>query len=130
LRSGTARRLRGRVDLVMGGSNWWSIPQWPPTAYTRWAEAANAAIAAHAPGVFGRYVGAPVAHAAIAGEFSCPMPELVGCQNSIGLWNAAVFRSPAVDRCLLCWGPVDCTQASVSSGFSRLGHSPPAPPIE
>jgi hypothetical protein len=54
----------------------------------------------------------------------------VGCQNSIGLWNAAVFRSPAVDRCLLCWGPVDCTQASVSSGFSRLGHSPPAPPIE
>jgi putative transposase len=26
----------------------------------------------------------------------------VGCQNSIGLWNAAVFRSPAVDRCLLC----------------------------
>jgi hypothetical protein len=54
----------------------------------------------------------------------------VGCQNSIGLWNAAVFRSPAVDRCLLCWGPVDCTQASVSSGSSRLGHSPPAPPIE
>jgi AcrR family transcriptional regulator len=51
----------------------------------------------------------------------------VGCQNSIGLWNAAVFRSPAVDRCLLCWGPVDCTQASVSSGFSRLGHSLPAP---
>jgi hypothetical protein len=31
----------------------------------------------------------------------------VGCQNSIGLWNVAVFRSPAVDRCLLCWGPVD-----------------------
>jgi hypothetical protein len=27
-------------------------------------------------------------------------------------------------------GTADCTQASVSSGFSRLGNSPPAPPIE
>jgi predicted amidohydrolase len=76
MRSGTARRLRGRVDLVMGGSNWWNVPEWPPTAYTRRAEAANAATAARAPSVFGRYVGAPVVHAAIAGTFSCPMPEL------------------------------------------------------
>ena len=75
MRSGTARRLRGRVDLVMGGSNWWSIPQWPPRAYTARAEVANAANAAAAPTVFGRYVGAPVVHAAIAGDFSCPMPE-------------------------------------------------------
>ena len=78
MRSGTARRLRGCVDLVMGGSNWWSIPRWPPAAYTRRAEAANAATAARAPSVFGRYVGAPVAHAAITGAFSCPMPELPG----------------------------------------------------
>jgi predicted amidohydrolase len=76
MRSGTARRLRGRVDLVMGGSNWWSIPRWPPTAYSRRAEAANAATAERAPRLFGRYVGAPVLHAAITGAFSCPMPEL------------------------------------------------------
>jgi predicted amidohydrolase len=76
MRSGTARRLRGRVDLVMGGSNWWSIPHWPPAAFTRRAEAANGATAARAPAVFGRYVGAPVVHAAITGTFSCPMPEL------------------------------------------------------
>jgi predicted amidohydrolase len=76
MRSATARRLRGRVDLVMGGSNWWSVPQWPPAAYTRRAEAANAALAARAPSVFGRLVGAPVVHAAIAGAFSCRMPEL------------------------------------------------------
>lgn len=76
MRSATARRLRGRVDLVMGGSNWWSIPAWPPAAYTRRAEVANAATAARAPSVFGRYVGAPVAHGAITGAFSCPMPEL------------------------------------------------------
>jgi len=76
MRSATARRLRGRVDLVMGGSNWWSVPQWPPRAYSRRAEAANAANTVRAPAVFGRYVGAPVAHGAIAGAFACPMPEL------------------------------------------------------
>ena len=76
MRSATARRLQGRVDLVMGGSNWWNIPPWPPKAYTRRAETANAAMAAHAPAVFGRYIGAPIVHGAISGSFSCPTPEL------------------------------------------------------
>jgi predicted amidohydrolase len=76
MRSATARRLRGRVDLVLGGSNWWTIPRWPPAAYTRRAEAANAALAARAPAVFGRYIGAPIVHAAITGRFECPLPEL------------------------------------------------------
>jgi predicted amidohydrolase len=82
MRNATARRLRGRVDLVMGGSNWWSIPAWPPKAYTRRAETANAAVAAHAPTVFGRYVGAPIVHGAISGSFSCPMPELPALRYS------------------------------------------------
>lgn len=77
MRSATARRLRGRVDLVMGGSNWWTVPSWatrlPPT---RGAETANAALAALAPTAFGRYVGAPVVHAANAGRFECRMPEM------------------------------------------------------
>lgn len=76
MRSGTARRLRSRVDLVMGGSNWWSIPAWPPAAVTSRLENANIALAKTAPSVFGRYVGAPVAHGAIAGKFECPLPEL------------------------------------------------------
>ena len=76
MRSATARRLRGRVDLVLGGSNWWTVPRWPSAGYTRRAEQANAALAARAPRLFGRYVGAPVVHAAIAGSFECPMPEL------------------------------------------------------
>lgn len=75
MRAQTARRLRGRVDLVLGGSNWWSIPVWTPQRYTAGAQRANAANAAGAPAQFGRYVGAPVVHAAIAGEFGCPLPE-------------------------------------------------------
>jgi predicted amidohydrolase len=32
MRTQTARRLRGQVDVVVGGSLWLSIPPWPPRA--------------------------------------------------------------------------------------------------
>ena len=76
MRSATARRLRGRVDLVLGGSNWWCLPTWLPGPYRRRADAANDALAARAPAIFGRFVGAPVVHGAIAGAFECRLPEL------------------------------------------------------
>lgn len=75
MRRPTVERLRGRVDLVVGGSNWWSIPEWPPAGITRRMERANAYRAVAAPASFGRLVGAPVVHGAICGEFRCPMPE-------------------------------------------------------
>ena len=37
MRAQTAARLRGRVDLVVGGSGWWSVPPWPPTAVNQTA---------------------------------------------------------------------------------------------
>lgn len=72
MRSQTVRRLRGRVDLVLGGSAWWSIPAWPPAAVTRRWEAANRQIATTAAPAFARLMGAPVVHASHCGEFSCP----------------------------------------------------------
>lgn len=78
MRTDTARRLTGRVDLVVGGSNWWSIPAWPPRAVTRRLEAKNVRTALRAPSTFGRFVGAPVVHGAICGEAVCAMPELPG----------------------------------------------------
>jgi hypothetical protein len=60
----------------VGGSNWWSVPRWPPAAVTGRMEAANARTARRAPAVFGRWVGAPVVHAAICGGLRCPWPEL------------------------------------------------------
>jgi len=74
IRSGTARRLRGRVDVVVGGSCWSSVPAWRPHAVTRRWEAANAVNAAQAPRTFARVVGAPVVHAAHCGEVACRMP--------------------------------------------------------
>lgn len=76
MRSATARRLAGRVDVVIGGSNWWSVPAWPPRELTRRMEARNARTALRAPAAFAPLVGAPVVHAAICGNVRCRMPEL------------------------------------------------------
>lgn len=74
MRSGTARRLRGRVDLVVGGSAWWSLPPWPPRAITRRLEAANARTAAEVVPAMARAVGAPIVHAAHCGQVESALP--------------------------------------------------------
>lgn len=72
MRTQTVTRLAGRVDLVLGGSGWWSIPvEWP---FMKGVEMRNHRRATTAPQVFARHVGAPVVHAAHAGEFSCRFP--------------------------------------------------------
>ncbi|QDQ97148.1 carbon-nitrogen hydrolase family protein [Tomitella fengzijianii] len=74
MRTGTARRLRGRVDLMMTGSGWWTVPQWRPRGlFERW-EARNEATARRAAADFSRYVGAPLVHAAHCGPVDCRMP--------------------------------------------------------
>jgi hypothetical protein len=60
--------------LVVGGSGWWSIPEWPPRSITRRMEARNARTAATVAERFARLVGAPVIHAACAGPLECDMP--------------------------------------------------------
>lgn len=76
MRTQTARRLRGRVDLLVGGSAWWSVPPWPPRALTRRFEARNAANAAKAAPSMARLVGAPIVHASHSGAIASPMPGL------------------------------------------------------
>ncbi len=74
MRAPTARRLRGRVDLVVGGSCWWSVPPWPPVSVTRRWEATNARTAAFVAERFALLVGAPVVHSAHVGSVSCLLP--------------------------------------------------------
>jgi predicted amidohydrolase len=76
MRSQTAARLAGNVDLVLAGSGWWSIPLWPPRALTRRLQAANLRRALLAPSRFASYVGAPLVHAAHSGVLNCPWPLL------------------------------------------------------
>ncbi|MBJ7458747.1 MAG: carbon-nitrogen hydrolase family protein [Thermoleophilaceae bacterium] len=74
IRSQTARRLAGRVEIVVGGSCWWTVPSWHPHTLTRRMESANELNAVRAAPRFARLVGAPVVHAAHCGPIECPMP--------------------------------------------------------
>jgi deaminated glutathione amidase len=76
MRTQTAARLRGKADLIVGGSGWWSIPTYPPRPLLRSLERRNSERATRAPARFAEYVGAPVVHAAHAGRLSCPVPGL------------------------------------------------------
>jgi predicted amidohydrolase len=76
MRTQTVHRLRGRIDLAMTGSGWWSVPCWHPSAIFRRLETRNAATAWRAAESFAGYVGAPVLHAAHAGSLRCRMPWL------------------------------------------------------
>jgi predicted amidohydrolase len=77
MRTRTVRRLRGRVDLALTGSGWWSFSEnWPPQGLWRRRERANHALAVRAAEEFALFIGAPVAHAAHCGELRCAMPWL------------------------------------------------------
>ena len=75
MRTQTVHRLRGRIDVALTGSGWWSVPQtWPPRTLMRRAEAGNRALARRAAQQFALFVGCPVVHAAHCGPLNCPMP--------------------------------------------------------
>jgi len=91
MRTQTVRRMRGRVDLVVGGSCWWSIPEWSPRAVFGRMEIGNAANAAKVASAFAELVGAPMVHAAHAGATECPMPWMPGLRYRGTLEGGAVI---------------------------------------
>ena len=71
IRSQTVYRLRGKVELMMTGSHWWSEPGWPfLRRYFKRQAKLNADHMYRAPGRFALLVGAPLLHAAHCGEIS------------------------------------------------------------
>jgi predicted amidohydrolase len=76
MRTMTTRRLRNQVDVIMGGSCWWSIPTNFPVVLQKLWEPANNHCSIAAIQDSARLIGAPVIHAAHCGEFECPMPGL------------------------------------------------------
>jgi predicted amidohydrolase len=91
MRTQTVRRLQGRVDLVVGGSGWWSIPRWPPIALSLRIERRNARLASTVAERFARFVGAPVVHAANAGPIECDLPAMPGVRYRGVLEGGAVI---------------------------------------
>jgi predicted amidohydrolase len=68
IRSRTARRLVGKVDLVVGGSCWWDMRLPVPPQYAE-DQAHLRNLLRQAPGDLARRLGVPVVHAAQFGEF-------------------------------------------------------------
>ena len=92
MRTQTVRRLRGRIDIALTGSGWWSLSEnWPPRAVMRRLEAKNHRLAVHAAKSFAAYVGAPVIHAAHAGRLECTMP-----------WSPLPYRGRFEGGALVC----------------------------
>ncbi len=79
VRNRTVRRLLGRVDLVVGGSCWWTVPQgWPPRHFWDWHHRKNLKVMTATPSTLSRLLGVPVVHAAHAGAFRGSMPWMPG----------------------------------------------------
>lgn len=74
----TARRLRGKVNLVVGGSCWWTLPEKRLPGFPQVLHERNLEILRETPARFARMVGAPVVHAAHAGEFEGFLPLFPG----------------------------------------------------
>jgi N-carbamoylputrescine amidase len=74
VRTQTARRLVGKVEMVVGGTCWWDIPrgQGLPTSLSD----RNRQILRETPSRFAKMVGAPVVHASHAGTFAGNSPWL------------------------------------------------------
>jgi len=79
IRTRTVQRLLGKVDLIVGGSCWWSIPSgWPPRSFWQWHHRKNRTLMSQTSATFSRLLGTPVIHAAHAGDFRASMPLMPG----------------------------------------------------
>lgn len=79
VRTRTVLRLRGKVDLLVGGSCWWTVPDRAiPAPGKRRAHVRNLEIMRETPVRMARLLGVPVIHAAHAQDFECRMPLLPG----------------------------------------------------
>lgn len=67
IRSQTAKRLRNKVNLVVGGSCWWTLPDDADSASPRWA--GNLKMLREAPPHMAKILGVPVIHGSHAGNF-------------------------------------------------------------
>jgi predicted amidohydrolase len=79
VRTRTVHRLRGKVDLLVGGSCWWTVPDRAiPLPGKGSAHRRNVEIMKETPSRMARLLGVPVVHAAHAGDFQASMPLLPG----------------------------------------------------
>lgn len=90
VRTRTVARLRGRVDLLVGGSCWWALPDRAvPLPGKRATSERNLQVMIDTPARMARLLGVPVVHSAHAGDFVCRMPLLPGLPYRSGFLGEA-----------------------------------------
>ncbi len=69
VRTATAKRMRGRVNMVVGGSCWWTVPDDTRSSEADARRQAGLELLQETPVRFARMLGVPVVHASHAGSF-------------------------------------------------------------
>jgi predicted amidohydrolase len=69
VRSRTAKRLFNRVEIVVGGSCWWSVPEGLPRSNLSNLRKKTHELMVETPGRFARMLGVYIVHAGHAGDF-------------------------------------------------------------
>ncbi|HQJ07395.1 MAG TPA: carbon-nitrogen hydrolase family protein [Deltaproteobacteria bacterium] len=83
VRNRTVNRLIGKVDCIVGGSCWWTVPMnWPLYSFWEWHHRINIKLMSTTPATLSRILGVAVVHAAHAGDFTGTMPLLPGVPYS------------------------------------------------
>lgn len=83
VRTQTARRLAGKVGMVVGGTCWWGMPK-RGLGLPQSLSEKNRQILHDTPRRFARMVGAPVVHASHAGNFMGKWPWMPGMPYESG----------------------------------------------
>jgi predicted amidohydrolase len=93
-RSATARRARGKVVAMLGGSCWWSFPDWLPVRrYFAREHQYNLQVAREMAGRMARAVGAPVAIAQHVGDYRSGSPLMPGVPyNTLGVGESQIVE--------------------------------------
>lgn len=126
IRSRTARRLLGRVNLVVSGSCWWTLPDDVDADNPR--RAANLKMLQEAPPRVARMLGVPVIHGShagkFAGNFSLELPDLPYDSSYLG--EAMIVDAQGNT---LAHRPLADGAGVVSAEISLNEHPTPSEPI-
>ena len=79
IRTQTAKRMLDKVDLLVGGSCWWTLPdRGIPLPFKQSMKEQNLSTMKDTPARMAKMLGVAVVHAAHAGEFACNVPWVPG----------------------------------------------------
>lgn len=111
IRNQTPRRMLGRVDLVLTGTHWWTVPtNWGPVRrLLSWVERTNRRLSEQAPAELARRLGVPVVQASHCGGFTTDLGLIPGRSMTVPYRSHYVGATQIVDADgrVLAWRSTD-----------------------